>query len=206
MLDLSKWMGQALAPRGRKSAAAKALNTSLSSMTRLANGSKQPTPHEIAVVAKAFGLANPLEGLSDDLVRIDGRSTRMIPVYGRAVAGQDSAFIYNGDVFDEIPIPPFIDDEDAYGFDISGDSMEPRYLDGERCIATPNGDIRKNDHVVALIRNPNDRTAPPSAFVKKFVRFNSTELVLEQYNPSKTMTFQSELVVGVHLIAACIYL
>ncbi len=42
---------------------------------------------------------------------------------------------------------------------------------------------------------------PLLAFVKKFVRHNNEELVLEQFNPAKELRFPSRAVVSVHYIS-----
>ncbi|QRY69201.1 helix-turn-helix transcriptional regulator [Ensifer sp. PDNC004] len=125
---------------------------------------------------------------------------RKIPVYGQAVGGVDGEFLMNGTVLFEVMAPPVISHiSDAYAVAVSGESMAPRYEDGEVCFIDPRRRVRKGDYVVAQIR-VNEHSIP-HAYVKKFVRHNSIELVLEQFNPPKELRFPASSVVSVHFIA-----
>jgi phage repressor protein C with HTH and peptisase S24 domain len=123
-----------------------------------------------------------------------------IPVFGQAVGGVDGEFIMNGSILYEVMAPPTISDiSGAYAVSIAGDSMTPRYDDGEIAFIDPSRRVRKGDYVVAQIRY--EEEGPILAFVKKFVRHNADELVLEQFNPPKQLTFPHHNVVSVHYIA-----
>lgn len=41
---------------------------------------------------------------------------------------------------------------------------------------------------------------PPLAYIKRFVRHNDAELILEQFNPAKELRFPHDTVVSVHYI------
>lgn len=123
-----------------------------------------------------------------------------IPVYGQAVGGVDGEFHMNGNQLYEVLAPPVISHiSGAYGVCVSGDSMSPRYEDGEICFVDPRRRVKKGDYVIAQIRI--DEDGPPLAYVKRFVRQNSVELVLEQFNPAKELRFPSSSVQSVHYIA-----
>lgn len=77
--------------------------------------------------------------------------------------------------------------------------MEPRYFDGETIYVDPQKRVTRGDFVVAQIQNPNEGS-PPLAYIKRFVRRNDKELVLEQYNPAKEISFPHQAVVSVHYI------
>jgi phage repressor protein C with HTH and peptisase S24 domain len=77
--------------------------------------------------------------------------------------------------------------------------MSPRYEDGEICFVDPMRRVKKGDYVIAQIRM--DEHGPLLAFVKKFIRHNSIELVLEQFNPPKELRFPASAVATVHFIA-----
>lgn len=125
---------------------------------------------------------------------------KLIPVYGQAVAGDDGEFIMNGNILYEIMAPPVISAiKGAYAIVISGNSMEPRYYDGEKAFIDPTRRVRPGDFVVAQIQM--DEHGPPHAFVKRLVKHTTTTLVLEQFNPAKELTFPHERVVSVHFIA-----
>lgn len=125
---------------------------------------------------------------------------RKIPVFGQAVGGVDGEFIMNGNVLYEVMAPPILSDvSGAYAVSVSGDSMSPRYEDGEVCFVDPTRRVRKGDYVIAQIRL--EEGGAPLAYVKKFVRHNSSELVLEQFNPPKELRFDAHTVQSVHYIA-----
>ncbi|WP_312809313.1 XRE family transcriptional regulator [Agrobacterium cavarae] len=123
-----------------------------------------------------------------------------IPVYGQAVGGVDGEFLMNGNILYEVMAPPILSHvSGAYGVSISGDSMWPRYEDGEVAFIDPSRRVRKGDYVVAQIQL--EEHGPLLAYVKKFVRHNAQELVLEQFNPPKQLVFPADSVVTVHFIA-----
>jgi len=125
---------------------------------------------------------------------------RSIPVYGQAVGGVDGEFEMNGNILYEVMAPPVLSHvSNAYAVAIAGDSMSPRYEDGETCFVDPTRRVKKGDYVIAQIRLEED--GPLLAFVKKFVRHNAEELVLEQFNPPKTLKFETATVHSVHYIA-----
>jgi phage repressor protein C with HTH and peptisase S24 domain len=123
-----------------------------------------------------------------------------IPLYGHAVGGVFGEFILNGNKLDDILAPPGLSPaRGAYAVTCAGDSMEPRYFDGETVFVDPTKRVSRGDFVVAQIANPNEGM-PPLAFIKRFVRHNDNELVLEQFNPIKQLTFEHQAVVSVHFI------
>lgn len=125
---------------------------------------------------------------------------RTIPVYGQAVGGVDGEFLMNGNKLFEVLCPPSISPvAKAYAVQISGDSMEPRYFDGEIAFIDPTRRVFKGDFVVAQVQF--DEHEPPLAYVKRFVRHNADELILEQFNPPKELRFPHDNVVSVHFVA-----
>lgn len=123
----------------------------------------------------------------------------MIPLYGTVVGGVDGQFELNGNVLDRVRAPASLwKSEEAYAVRVSGDSMEPRYEDGETIYVDPKRRPSKNDYVVAQIKRSDSPVV--DAYVKKFVRWNSDRLVLCQFNPEKELDFDSELVVSVHYV------
>ncbi len=124
----------------------------------------------------------------------------LIPLYGHAGGGSDGEFILNGNKLDEILAPPGLSPaRGAYAVTCAGESMEPRYFDGETIYVDPLKRVTRGDFVVAQIANPNDGAAP-LAYIKRFVRHNDNELVLEQFNPAKELHFPHGDVVSVHFI------
>lgn len=82
-------------------------------------------------------------------------SYQNIPVIGFAQAGTagyfDDAGYPSGGSWDEIPFLN-VGDPHAYALEISGDSMEPVYRDGDVIIVSPGADIRRGDRVVLKTR------------------------------------------------------
>lgn len=122
-----------------------------------------------------------------------------VPQYGTAVGGVDGQFELNGNLLDHIRSPmSLIGVKNAYAVQIAGDSMSPRYEDGETVFVNPDRRVIRNDYVVAQVRVQED--GPPLAYVKRFVRWNSEKLVLSQWNPEKELVFDSANVESVHYI------
>lgn len=123
-----------------------------------------------------------------------------IPVYGSAVGGIDGEFAMNGVALYEVVAPAVLKDVfGAYAVQVSGESMEPRYFDGEVVFVNPHRRVVKGDFVIVQIHAAAEDD-PPLAFVKRFVRHNAVELVLTQYNPVKELRFPHERVKSVHFI------
>jgi phage repressor protein C with HTH and peptisase S24 domain len=83
------------------------------------------------------------------------KPSRAIPVIGLAEAGSggyfDDAGFPSGSGWDEIPFPA-VNDEHAYALEISGDSMQPLYRDGDIILVSPSSAIRRGDRVVVKTR------------------------------------------------------
>ena len=81
----------------------------------------------------------------------EGGVFRNIPLIGLAQAGADGYFddagYPTGGGWDEIPFPD-LGDPHAYALEISGDSMEPAYRDGDIVIISPSAGVRRGDRVV----------------------------------------------------------
>ena len=126
---------------------------------------------------------------------------KIIPIYGHAIAGVNGEFLFNGKKLFEMLCPPqLLRAPDAYGVQVSGDSMYPRFEDGEIVYVDPSRRVKKGDYVVAQVM-AEEGSSLPQVFIKKFVRHNEAELVLEQFVPKKNLVFPHERVVSVHYIA-----
>jgi phage repressor protein C with HTH and peptisase S24 domain len=76
--------------------------------------------------------------------------------------------------------------------------MEPRYFDGEVVFVDPSRIARAGDFVVVQVRL--DEHGELWGFVKRFVRWNTKELVLSQLNPDKQLNFPGNQVHSCHVI------
>jgi phage repressor protein C with HTH and peptisase S24 domain len=84
-----------------------------------------------------------------------GATTRAVPLLGLAEAGSggyfDDAGFPVGEGWDQIAFPA-VNDQHAYALQISGQSMEPAYRDGDVILVSPAAPIRRGDRVVVRTR------------------------------------------------------
>lgn len=144
-----------------------------------------PSTESVAKVLDAVGA--PLERLTE---LITGNATaprrgaataqRRIPLIGLAQAGAqgyfDDAGYPVGGSWDEIDLPS-VSDPHAYAVEISGDSMEPVYRDGDIVIVSPAAPTRRGDRVVV-------RTNEGEVLAKELVRRSARRIELASLNPS----------------------
>ncbi|MBE9607680.1 helix-turn-helix transcriptional regulator [Acetobacteraceae bacterium H6797] len=116
------------------------------------------------------------------LPRQSGRAMvgRRIPLIGLAQAGSAGYFDDGGypvgGGWDEISLPD-IADPNAYALEISGDSMEPVFRDGDFVIVSPSAPIRRGDRVVV-------RTKEGEVMAKELVRQSAKRIELASLNPA----------------------
>jgi phage repressor protein C with HTH and peptisase S24 domain len=106
--------------------------------------------------------------------------TRRIPLIGLAQAGGDGYFDDGGypvgGGWDEVSLPE-IADPNAYALEISGDSMEPVFRDGDMVIVSPAAPIRRGDRVVV-------RTTGGEVMAKQLARRSARRVELKSLNPA----------------------
>ncbi len=153
------------------------------SKRRMPDGrSRWPSTESLAKVLEATGAS--LEVFSS---LVSGRraitsskaGARRIPLIGMAQAGGDGFFDDGGYPvgagWDEVSIPE-IGDPHAYALEISGDSMEPVFRDGDMVVVSPAAPIRRGDRVVV-------RTARGEAMAKQLTRRSARRIELRSLNP-----------------------
>jgi phage repressor protein C with HTH and peptisase S24 domain len=127
------------------------------------NRSKRVTPEGRARWPSTESLAKALAATGvtvDAFVELITDSTtrpvRSVPLIGFAEAGVGGFFDDGGfpvgKGWDEIPFPA-VNDEHAYALEISGDSMEPLYRDGDVIVVSPAAPIRRGDRVVVKTKD-----------------------------------------------------
>lgn len=181
---LSKSWAERLAPH---------LDTSAANLI-FSEGVNSPILEEKMTIGQASDLPNAtIRG------KLEGEG-RKISVFGQAVGGVDGEFVMNGIPLFEVLAPPNLAASNgAYAVAVSGESMSPRYEDGEVCYVDPKRRVKRGDYVIVQLRL--EEEGPLLGYVKRFVRHNSEELVLEQLNPPKELRFAADFVVSVHYIA-----
>jgi phage repressor protein C with HTH and peptisase S24 domain len=107
-------------------------------------------------------------------------ANRRIPLIGLAQAGSEGFFDDGGfpvgGSWDEVGLPE-ITDPHAYALEISGDSMEPVYRDGDTVIVSPAAPLRRGDRVVA-------RTHTGEVMAKELARRSARRIELKSLNPA----------------------
>jgi phage repressor protein C with HTH and peptisase S24 domain len=105
---------------------------------------------------------------------------RLVPLVGMAQAGSrgffDDAGFPAGSGWDEIPFPD-VGDERAYALEVTGDSMQPVYRDGDRIIVSPAAPPRRGDRVVV-------KTLAGEVLAKQLSRLTAQRVDLKSLNPA----------------------
>ena len=108
------------------------------------------------------------------------RSTFTVPLIGLAQAGAggffDDAGLPSGEGWDAVAFPQ-ADGESVYALEVSGESMEPAYRDGDRIIVSPSAAVRRGDRVVV-------RTRGGEVIAKVLARRTVKLLELDSLNPA----------------------
>ncbi len=137
-----------------------------------------PTMESIARVLNAAGA--PVEEFMDLLSGRKGQAPRLkqIPMLGFAKAGKggffDDSGFPSGNGWEEIDVPG-VTDTTAYGLEITGNSMEPVYREGDTIIVSPGATVRKGDRVVV-------RTSDGQVMCKIMQRQTARTLELASFN------------------------
>ena len=107
-----------------------------------------------------------------------GASTQAVPLIGFAEAGAGGYFDDGGfpvgKGWDEIAFPA-VNDEHAYALEVSGNSMEPAYRNGDIIVVSPAAPVRKGDRVVVKTKND-------EVMVKELKRKTSKSIELKSLN------------------------
>ena len=154
------------------------------SKRRMPDGrNRWPSTESVAKVLNATGASlesfTSLVSGARTLASNAARPARRVPLIGLAQAGgegffDDGGFPVGGG-WDEVSLPE-IADPNAYALEISGDSMEPVYRDGDMVIVSPSAPIRRGDRVVV-------RTSKGEVMAKQLTRRSARRVELKSLNP-----------------------
>jgi phage repressor protein C with HTH and peptisase S24 domain len=138
-----------------------------------------PTMESISRVLNASGAS--VEEFMDLLSGRKGQppKRKVIPMLGFAKAGRggffDDSGFPSGSGWEEIEVPG-VTDTQAYALEITGNSMEPVYREGDSIIVSPSATIRKGDRVVV-------RTNDGQVMAKIMHRQTAKTVELASFNP-----------------------
>ena len=117
------------------------------------------------------GLIGPADGVG---------VSRRVPVIGYAQAGMegffDDAGYPVGSGWDEVQFPN-IDDPHAYALEVSGDSMEPIYREGDIIVVSPDSAVRRGDRIVL-------KTVDGEVMAKQLLRRTANRIEVKSLNPA----------------------
>ena len=104
-----------------------------------------------------------------------------IPLLGLVKAGRNGYFDTDGnpilnDDWDGIEFP-LSNDKKIYALEVSGNSMEPVYREGDKLVVSPEAEVRKNDRVVVKLQTG-------EIMVKELTHKSAKQIELKSLNPS----------------------
>ncbi len=170
------------------------------SKRRMPDGrARWPSTESLAKVLDATGASLELftSLVTGSATVTTARPPRRIPLLGLAQAGgngffDDAGFPVGGS-WDEVSLPE-IGDPHAYALEISGDSMEPVFRDGDMVVISPAAPIRRGDRVVL-------RTVAGEVMAKQLARRSAKRIELKSLNPEhRDRSFELMEVAWMHRI------
>ncbi len=113
----------------------------------------------------------------------DSPKLRTIPMIGFAQAGKQGFFDEDGypagEGWDEIAFPHTENQgsKSAFALQVSGDSMQPLYRDGDILVVAPQERIRKGDRIIVKTKNG-------EVMAKELLKQNAGKISLKSLNPA----------------------
>jgi phage repressor protein C with HTH and peptisase S24 domain len=149
-----------------------------------AGRARWPSTESVAKALAATG--TPFDTFVALIEPAGGSATRAVPLLGFAEAGSGGYFddggFPAGEGWDEIAFPA-VSDEHAYALEVSGQSMEPAYRDGDVILVSPSAPLRRGDRVVV-------RTRGGEVMAKELKRKTAKSIELKSLNaqhPDRTL-------------------
>lgn len=143
----------------------------------------------------------PAGGLRDAAMTVPARSEmpQDVPVLGTAAGSLKGAFqVDTGAPIDRVRRPPGIATAvDIYALYVVGESMAPRFEDGELIYVSGRRPVRPGDYVVVQVRADDGHV---EAYCKKLKKRDTERLTVEQYNPATTFDIPAGTAIAVHKV------
>lgn len=141
-----------------------------------------PSTESLSKILEATGesFENFWSGSTFLLMNDNHASNASVPLLGLAQAGTggffDSAGFPAGQGWDEIALPT-PGQGGVYALEVSGDSMEPLYREGDRIVVSPTEQVRRGDRVVV-------KTRGGEVMAKILARQTGKQIELHSLNPA----------------------
>jgi phage repressor protein C with HTH and peptisase S24 domain len=152
----------------------------------------------IGKVAKRY--ANAFRVTESWLLTGEGEApeTPKVPIYGYAAGSFDGFNVIDINPIAQIGRPPALEDvDDAYAVYVRGESMEPRFFNGDPLFVHPRQAPNPGDAVIIQTYNGRDL---PAVFVKTFLRMQKDQIICKQYNPPQDFVFDKRDVLAMHRV------
>lgn len=124
------------------------------------------------------------------------QASRRIPVISWAQAGVEGFFVDShvvGGGFTDISCPYDVSDPSAYALEISGDSMSPKYEDGDYVVVSPARGVQIGNDAIVKLRD--------GQVMAKRIKAKNGEFVLSSLNPSyEDLHYKAENILFMHRI------
>lgn len=197
-------------PQLSKGGLAEALSVVNSAITSLLKqGGRQIKAHEVAKIEKYLGISlretktsgvpNPPPARVTTALRV-GDMPRDVPIMGNAYGGDEADFCFTGQITDYARRPPRIErDTTVFGIYVSGNSMAPRFTEGELVYASSARPAAIGDYVIVELR-PKREGDDTLGYIKQLAKRTPTKLIVKQLNPEKTLEFDLRRVKAVHRV------
>jgi len=158
---------------------------SLNTINRWCNGrARRPSGAAVAAVARALEVS-PQELLHEDLAARAASANvgpadigRRVPVISDVPAGDPVEVLDDlpvGEGYDYVFCPAEMNDPNAFALRLNGDSLEPRFSNGDVAIVSPNRPFQERDLVVAKITG--------ESVTCKYIRTRAATVTLSPGNP-----------------------
>lgn len=158
-------------------------------LSLIENGHKIPSERVIRRIGElesGLGLNNQKN--IEKFENIENIDLISIPVISWAKAGEATTYYEIPSEWQKrISIPPGCPDESSFGIEIKGDSMEPKFSEGDIVVVMPN--IRPKNGCLVIARLKNDGVM----FKRFFYSEDQNKIELRSYNPAYApMIFSGE--------------
>jgi SOS-response transcriptional repressor LexA len=174
-------------------------------LARALQGEALPDPRGLIAGRPGAGASEP-SSIRPAEVDVPSISTLPLnlPVMGVAMGGAGDGLYLNGAIVEYVRRPPGLAlAPKAFGVYIQGESMTPRYDEGDLVIINPSRPAKAGDHVLIELHPTGfegEQTEIGPAFVKRLVRRGATEVICEQYNPPSEVRYPTDHVKSIFRI------